>query len=161
LGARELAVAVLVGFLELLEQVFIAHRLGARDVAVVVLVERAESRLLVLRLRRLVIGVSAERQRERGDAQQQRFYELHCGFSGFEKRESTFAVFMPTDNGPERLSHGSLGASPRVPSAPSSASRAPGRPSPCWRTPARRSLPPARARRAPRPPPCSRCRRSP
>src|SRR3954470_23529191 len=48
LGARELAVAVLVGLLEVLRETGIARRLDARQIAVVVLVERIEARIVLV-----------------------------------------------------------------------------------------------------------------
>src|SRR5690349_14545920 len=78
LGARELAVAVLVGFLELLGKRRVAFRLGARDVAVLVLVERVEAGVILV-LADLVIGIGgADSERERrGHQEEKRLSESH------------------------------------------------------------------------------------
>src|SRR3954470_21585583 len=77
-GARELAVAVLVGFLKVFGERRVALGLGAGDVAVLVLVERVEAGVIVV-LADLVIGIGGpdgERQR-RGHQEEKRLSEPH------------------------------------------------------------------------------------
>src|ERR1044072_8552938 len=78
LGARELAVVVVVVLVEVLAQLGVAHRLGARERALLVLVEGGAGRG-VLVLADLGLGVrGADGQRERGgDQEKQRLGKLH------------------------------------------------------------------------------------